>query len=396
MKLLALKLGPDQFGLVGQVMTVIAIVSMFAGGGITNGLIRYVAINSDSEKRKPYLGAGFSILVISSLMVGCLLVFFSGILSSFLFQESKYAYLFWCLAVAQIFIGANNLALALLSATGDIRTNVVCTIGGGLLGTALFYGAFAKGDLDGAVIGLLLFGAVPALFSVTVVMRKHLVPVDSLRLFRDGLQMRELLSYSIVMLVAVSAVPVAHILIRNHMGAVLGWEVVGYWQGLIKLSDVFMQFAGVILINFALPRYAAADSAGLDKELRQNLLVMVTVFSCIYAIFYLMRNVAVVLIFSPEYLPVGRLLPGQLVGDIFRIAAVTISYVFLAKGYRVIPIFSELTQGIGLLVLTMMFMPACQELAPIYAHLTVYSILFLSMAAGYHLWSVQQAGEVKK
>jgi hypothetical protein len=180
------------------------------------------------------------------------------------------------------------------------------------------------------------------------------------------------------------------------MGSFLGWEVVGYWQGLIKLSDVFMQFASVILINFALPRYAAVAFNDLNKELLRNLLGLVAVFSCIYTVFYLMRNFAIVLVFSQEFLPVGRLLPSQLVGDVFRIAAVTISYVFLSKGYRVIPILSELAQGVGLLVLTMMLMPAYREQAPVYAHLFVYAILFLFMSVGYRLWLIRQVGQVKR
>ena len=74
LKYLAFRFGPEIFGQLTQLMAVAAIVYMFAGGGITNGLIRNLSANSSPHQRKRWMSAGAAINLLASLTLSSIVV----------------------------------------------------------------------------------------------------------------------------------------------------------------------------------------------------------------------------------------------------------------------------------------------------------------------------------
>jgi len=171
----------------------------------------------------------------------------------------------------------------------------------------------------------------------------------------------------------------------------VGWEQVGLWQGMIKLSDVYMQFIGVVLINYVLPRYAAASS--FDRVLMEFkatviwlLLALVAGFLCLYSL----RNIVIQLIFSKDFLPMTEYFIPQMIGDVFRTIAAAISFIFMARGCVRISILYEIAQGVGIIVMFMLLFDGAGKMAPVYAHMITYIVLSVIMAVGLKLWMRRQ------
>src|SRR4030095_13966462 len=122
LKYLAWQFGPSTFGLLTQVMGVAAVFYLFAGGGITNGVIRNVSAASSEDERRRWMSAANTINILSSIGLAAVAIMLALFGSSAIFGEGDYAPVFVGIAAAQILVGFGNLFLAYFSGIGDNRT----------------------------------------------------------------------------------------------------------------------------------------------------------------------------------------------------------------------------------------------------------------------------------
>lgn len=386
-KLLAWKLGPDSFGMLGQLMTLVAIVSMFAGGGITNGLIKVLAESPlTSKEGRDWFATAFTLTTAVSAVIALVLIIFSTTLSSHLMQGG-FVTLFVGLGLVQAVVAYGNLVQAEASSRGAsgfyAKVNI---IGSGLGAVVLTFGVYLFG-FDGAAYSIMLMPALAGFVALLFVAygRRELYKCSSFLL--DKIRMRHLLSFSVLALIGSTSVPVAQILMRDSMAQQFGWEQVGLWQGVIKLSDVYMQFVGVILINYVLPRYASAtDFDFIYKEFKVSLLCLLSALLVGFVVLYSLRHVIIKLIFSDEFLPMTNYFLPQMVGDVFRTIASAISLVFMARGALRVSIMFEFAQGLFLFVVYSILLGSYGIMTPVYAHVITYGLLSMLMAVALRIW----------
>lgn len=387
-KLMAAQLGPEGFGLLGQLMTVVAITTMLAGGGITNGVIKSLAstpINTPEGKR--WLSTAFTVTTAISATVALAYVVFAQPLSSLLLKGS-YAYLFFGLAAAQAIVGYGNLVLAEASSRGDSAFYAKINVIGTLIATSALVLFVMYFGFEGAAVGLILMPAVPGIIALHHALRHHKDLRDGCNWHPDRHRTKRLLSFSTATVIGATSVPIAHLVIREIMGSELGWNTVGHWQGVVKISDVYMQFVGVVLINYAIPRFAAAiDTNRALAELRKAMALLLGVVIPGLSVLYAIRDWAIQLVFSDAFLPMSDLLPAQMFGDAFRTAAASISFFFMARGHIVLSIIYEFLQGLILVVTFLWFQESAGAHAPVYAHLASNIILAAAMGLALLFWT---------
>lgn len=386
-KLLAWKLGPDGFGLLGQLMTLVAITGMFAGGGITNGLIKVLAESPVASKEgKAWFATAFTLTTVISAIVALLLMLFSTALSSRLMQGGFTA-LFVGLGLVQAIVGYASLVQAEASSRGESVFYAKVNILGTVLGTLVLALAVNSFGFDGAAYSVMLMPALTAIVTLLFMASGRRELFHFSRFLVDRVRMRHLLSFSVLALVGSTSVPVAQILMRDGMAQRFGWEQVGLWQGVIKLSDVYMQFVGVVLMNYVLPRYASAANLNLViKEFKISLLWLLSALMLGFIALYSLKNIVVKLVFSDEFLPMTDYFLPQMVGDIFRTIASAISLIFMARGAVRVSIIFEFAQGIFIFSVFLMLLSTFGSMAPVYAHVITYGLLSIFMAVGLGFW----------
>jgi len=121
-KFLASQFGPSTFGLLTQVMGIAAIFYMFAGGGISNGIIRNLSAASSESERKRWMSAATAITAGSSVALAAIASVLSLFGGNIVFGDPSFAPVFIGIAVAQIPVGFGHLILAYFSRIGDNRT----------------------------------------------------------------------------------------------------------------------------------------------------------------------------------------------------------------------------------------------------------------------------------
>ena len=386
-KLLAWKLGPDGFGLLGQLMTLVAITGMFAGGGITNGLIKVLAESPVASKEgKAWFATAFTLTTVISAIVALLLMLFSTALSNRLMQGGFTA-LFVGLGLVQAIVGYASLVQAEASSRGESVFYAKVNILGTVLGTLVLALAVNSFGFDGAAYSVMLMPALTAIVTLLFMASGRRELFHFSRFLVDRVRMRHLLSFSVLALVGSTSVPVAQILMRDGMAQRFGWEQVGLWQGVIKLSDVYMQFVGVVLMNYVLPRYASAANLNLvNKEFKISLLWLLSALMLGFIALYSLKNIVVKLVFSDEFLPMTDYFLPQMVGDIFRTIASAISLIFMARGAVRVSIIFEFAQGIFIFSVFLMLLSTFGSMAPVYAHVITYGLLSIFMAVGLGFW----------
>ncbi|HEN8799341.1 TPA: O-antigen translocase [Pseudomonas putida] len=391
-KMLAWQLGPEGFGLLGQLMTVVAIVGMLAGGGISNGLIRVLAKTPlAGDEGRAWYASAFTLTTIICCASAVLIAGLSPVLATHLVPGVG-VLLFIVLAFSQALIGYGNLPLAEASSRGDSRTFSLINVGGTLLGAALVIAAVYFGSFVGAAYSVVAMPAMIGVFALMYAATRRRALITSCSWSVAPERMKLLMSFSMVTLIGAVSVPLAQLFIRDVMGRALGWEQVGQWQGVIKLSDVYMQFMGVVLINFVLPRIAAAgDMRHVLKEWAGSLCALVGVLLSGFAVFYLLRDFFITLVFSSDFLPMKALLAPQMAGDVFRTIAASISYVFMARGLVRVSFAFELVQGLILVGAFSFLFSSEGAMAPVYAHLVTYSSLSVVMVLGLLFWMRRKA-----
>jgi len=385
LKFLALQFGPSTFGLLTQVMGIAAVFYLFAGGGITNGIIRNVAAASSEQERRHWISAGYTITVLSSIALATVAIVLALFGSRAIFGDTGYAPVFIGIAAFQILVGFGHLVLGYFSGVGDNRTFAVVQIVASMLSLLLLVGLTHGIGLTGAMLGLVAGPSVVGVLALWRFFRQ--VPHHGMfRIVWDRPALMKLLSYAAVVASSVAAVPIAQLVIRVDMSERLGWNVVGYWQAVAKISDANMLFIGVIIINYLLPQLSTrSDAASALRFLLRFGSLLLSVFIAGCAVMYAVRDSLLLIIYSDQFLDASKLMLPQLVGDTLKTATLLLYYFFMSRGRVLIVFVSELALGVALYLLYLVLVPSYGAIAPIYAYASVYAAVFLIMIGWLHL-----------
>lgn len=378
-KLLALYLGPVGFGLLSQLMALVAIASMLAGGGITNGVIKVLSVDrSGTSEGQRWIANALAITLAFSAGLALILVGTASLISDNLLQGQFYPAIL-ALAVAQFMVGIGSLVLAEASSQGNSKKyaaiNVIGTISGAIF---VAVGAYWYG-LNGAAFATAVAPAMLGIVGVAAMLRNRYAIVF-VRPEVDWGRVRHLLSFSSLTLVGALSVPLAQMYIREAMASDFSWESVGLWQGVAKISDVYMQFVGVILINHALPRFSNCDTRGALQELKRIVTWLVGFLALGLCVLWIFRDFAIALVFSEAFLPMRKYFLPQMIGDLLRTTAAAFSFFLLARGQIRLPLGFEFAQGIGLFLCFQLMAGIAGEMTPVYAHIATYLVLVSLMA----------------
>ncbi len=381
-KLMALLLSVEEFGRVGQITTLIAILNGLAGGAISSGLIRNLSANADQEHIKDlYLRSAFGIWIVSSLVISCILIVFAHPISQFLVDRSDYYYVFYFLAGFNFFAGLNNIHLATLSGNSRLNLYSSSQVIGLTFGTAVFIALLFLYRGPGAIIGM---GAIPmfsALISGWFVWKNKLVRQIHLSPTFERATTVNLLQFSFMLIVGIATVPGALIITRTLFADRFGWQEAGYWMAVVKLSDLYIQFFGLFFLNYAMVRFAAAKNRmELLKEIINIYKFSIPLSIVAVIAIYLLKDLIVRIAFSKEYIPITQYMGYQLIGDFLRLIEAVISYVFLARRKIWLYCGLEFYQAIVFVGSFLLLTDHVQSYAAVTAHIITYASLVTILA----------------
>lgn len=381
-KVIALYAGPAGLGMLGQLSSFIAVSLTLSTGAINNGIIKYLAEYKDNADRQyQLLHAALKLTALGSLLASLGAILFSGWWSFWLFGHTDYAFVFVVLGSTLFCHSAYTLFSSVLNGLSEYKKfnqlAIVASITG-LITTYLFIRAYG---ITGGLISLALYQVF--VFIAVFLFYKSLGKIEWRKIWNTtatNTQYKQLLAFSVMALVTSVITPVLQILIRNILKLEAGVYDVGYYEGIIRISQLYLLVITTTLSVYYLPKLSALQN---DTQLRREILngyaIILPATAVILLGVFVCRTWIINLAFSDRFQPMGVFFLPQLIGDFFKIASWLLAFIMIARAKTYLYIATELAYG-GILLLSVYI---CVErfgaVGAVYAYAIAYFSYFLMM-----------------
>ncbi|BBO60034.1 lipid III flippase WzxE [Mycoavidus sp. B2-EB] len=377
-KWLALAFGPEGMGRAGNFMALITVLSVLSGAGIYNGVIKYVAeFQFDVVRLHRLFSTSMVIVLGSSTLLALVLICAAAPLSRLLFGDEGLQDVLRATACIQFGIAFANFFLAILKGWRDAAGTALSVIGGSLLGLCAYWAAFHFGGYAGALIGLVLMPALLALPAGVVLFKRGIVSLSRLRLTWDKKLAHGLFKFTAMAVTTSVTLPIAYFIIRKLLAAHYGWEEVGIWQGMNKISDAYLQLITAPFTVYLLPTLSRQKKrADLAHEIGRAQRFLLPLALAMSLSIWLLRDMVIALLFSADFRPMRNLFAWQLSGDIFKVGAYLFGYLIIAKASLRFYVLAEFTQFSLIILFSYWLIPMSGALGTVQAYAATYSVYF--------------------
>ena len=355
-KLIALAIGPAGLGAIGNLISVLSVVMVFAGGGIANGVVKYVA----EYQNRPrvwfrFVEAAFALGIAVSGFAFAICVILARPLAIFLFRDPSLWWMSIALGLAHFLCFLGTVVIAI--ANGKRRSDIFAAISitAYLATIPIAYALIAAFGFAGAGLALMCMAGSTGIPAAWVILSSRLRFRLRVRFHRAETLL--LLRFSTMTLVSAVTFPATEVLLRQTIISRLGLDDAGIWQAAIRLSGAVLGFFTVFLATSHLPRLSAQSDTELARRLILSSLVRIgSIFGLTAIVIYTGRSILVPLLYSEEFSALEVFLGWQLAGDLLRVCAYVIGFLVIARASLPLHIGTEILQyaiygGITLAVL---------------------------------------------
>lgn len=384
-KMIAVVLGPAGLGAIGNLLSVLSVVMVFAGGGIANGIAKYVAQYRQRPRHMVrLLETAFAIGFAMSGVIMGISILAARPIAIALFNTASLWWLSPLLGVAHFacFLGTATIAIANGQQRSDLFAAI--SISAYLVCLPAAFVLIHVFGFAGAALALMFMAGCTALPSLWLLLRAPVRRVLRLRFHHP--ETKQLIHFGAMTFISALTFPIAEILVRTAVTGSLGIEQAGIWQASIRLSSAIMGFCTVYLATSYMPRLSAMtepDTAFhfvLRTIIRIGLIFMVIAFAV-----YTARGLVVPLLFSRTFAPLEPLMGWQLTGDLFRVCAYVIGFFVIARAKLALHIGAELVQYLLYACISIAIVHAGGDLADVVRGYVLSNGLYFTIALSWLL-----------
>jgi len=380
-KILAVYVGPAGYAVIGQFQNAISMITGFASGAINTGVVKYTAEYSHDEGAQARIWqAATRITVHCSLGFALVIGLFNRQLATLFLKEAAYGSIFIWFSCFLLFFVLNALLLAILNGKKDVGRYVLTNISGSLL-MAVVTGLLAKSaGLYGALLALCINQSLAFIVTLFICRKADWFRLKNLWGAFDNGAARKLGGFTLMALTSAAMVPVTQILIRNKIVDELGWVAAGHWQGIWKISEMYLMVVTTTLSVYYLPRIAElSDAAELKLEIVSGYKKILPMAALGALSIYLLREWLVHILFTKEFAAMKDFFAFQLLGDVVKIASWLLGYVLLGKALIKLFITTEIIFNLLFVVLSSLLIPTYGINGVTASYLATYLLYFITI-----------------
>ncbi|WP_338567450.1 lipid III flippase WzxE [Erwinia sp. E_sp_B01_3] len=390
-KMLAVSFGPTGVGQAGNFRQLITVLGVLAGAGIFNGVTKYVAEYQQSPHQLQAVTGTASAMVLGfSTLLAVVFLLFAGPISTGLFGHRDYQNVVRAVAFLQAGIAWANLALAVVKGFRDAKGNALALILGSLIGVMAWFVCYWLGGYSGALAGMAMALALVVIPAAIVLAKRDHMPLRFLKPRWDGEVARNLSKFTLMALMTSITLPVAWIMMRNLLAEHNGWEQVGLWQGVSSISDAYLQFITASFSVYLLPTLSRLTSKQeISREIFRSLKFVLPAVMAVSLLVWLLRDVAIWLLFSSQFTGMRDLFVWQLTGDVFKVGSYVFGYLVIAKASLRFYALTEISQFVLLTLFARWLIPLHGAAGAAQAYMATYIAYFALCAGTFFLYRRQ-------
>ena len=356
-KVMAVYLQPEGYGYYGLLQSFVAVSSLIAGLGMATGMVRLGAgaVTRDEQATIASLRKGSWLLFwILGTLAMVILSVFRAQLSQFALNRPDRGGTILLMGIALLFTVAGNIQVGTLNAYHRVASLAKNGVANTLLGGAATIGAVLIWRGRGIVVAVIA-GSITSWVTSRYFLRREVgaIPVRAPR--REVWQAaRSLLHfggpYTASMFVGTGVQLLLPMMVLHMLNA----ESVGYYRAAAGISVGYLGFLITAMGQDYYPRVSAASNhpATLVELINaQHRMVMLLAVPTILGTLALAPSL-VPIVYSAKFVPTVEILEWQLIGDIFKFASWTMSFVILARCPTSVLFLTESIGGIATIAST--------------------------------------------
>ncbi|CAL1329431.1 lipid III flippase WzxE [Candidatus Providencia siddallii] len=378
-KSLAVFFGPIGVGLSSNFRQLLTVLGVVSGGGIYNGIIKYVAeYDRDKEKLYSLLGTASSIILFFSILLAIIFLLISDFISILLFNSKEYSLVICILAFIQIGIAYSNYFLSILKGYCDASGNAKSIIIGFFFGFFVFFLFYNFFGYKGSLVGIALIPALIGIPAIVIIIRREKINLLAIIPIWNKSIAIDLSKFTIMSIMTSITLPIAYILIRNLLAKCQSWYEVGLWSGVCMISDAYLQFVTALFSVYLLSTFSRiSNKKEIILEIIKVLKFVLPVIFVVGFVIWLLREFIILLLFSENFINMKKLFLCQVIGNTLKVGSYVFGYFVIAKASLFFCFITELTQFFLLVGLSYYFIPLYGAVGATKAYMITYIIYFI-------------------
>ncbi|MFB2684876.1 O-antigen translocase [Shewanella mangrovisoli] len=380
-KVVAIYTGPTGLAILGQVQSMVGSLNGIINAPAGSGVVRYTAENKEKgfEACAPWWRAALQwVLVISAIAIPAGVLFAKPIASS-LFKDITLAWVVVVTVCVLPFAAIGSLCNSVINGQQLYRRYVGLGMLSALISGSVMLAMIVLHNIEGALLAASIQAALIGMVMLIANLRQ---PWFKLRYWWgavDPKARQQIGSYMLMAITSALTVPISLILVRNILIAQVGWDATGNWQAVWKISEVYLSVITMALGTYYLPRLASLIGANaIIREINNTAKVIIPTVILMSLIIYLLRDIAITILFTEEFRAARELFAVQLTGDVIKIISWLYAYPMLSRGNVKWFIFSEIFFSISFVVCSYIFVDEYGVLGASYAYVVSY-LMYLAL-----------------
>lgn len=332
-KVVAAIIGPAGIALLGQLNNFSTITLGVSSGGINAGMTKYLSEFSGSRKKYLlFLGTGYWITIFFSTLTGVALIVGGRYFSRIILLDEKYSFVFYFFGATIILYALNALLISVINGFKEYKKYVIANILGSIVGLVFSVVLSIRYGVSGALISVVTFQSIVFLLTLVIIQKSYWFEWRVFTKKFSRMIAGRLGHYSVMALVSAIVVPVSQLLIRSYIRKHQSLTDAGLWEGINRISAMYLLVITTSLSVYYLPRLAELrNKQELRKEISSVYKLVIPSLVVATIVIYLMREIIIQVLFTKEFAGMEQLFAFQLVGDIFKMAGWILGYLMIAK-----------------------------------------------------------------
>ncbi|OUS52099.1 hypothetical protein BM607_012870 [Shewanella sp. SACH] len=381
-KVVAIYTGPTGLAMLGQVQSLVGSLNGIINAPAGSGVVRYTAENREQgfEACAPWWRAATQWMLIISAIAIPVGVLLAKPIASSLFKDANLAWVVMATVCVLPFAAIGTLCNSVINGQQLYRRYVGLGMVSALISGGVMLAMIVLHNIEGA---LLAAAVQAALIGVVMLIANLRQPWFKLRYWWGAVEpkaRKQIGGYMLMAITSALTVPVSLILVRNILIDQVGWDATGQWQAVYKISEVYLGVITIALGTYYLPRLASLT--GIDailSEIHKTARVIIPIVSVMALGVYLLRDVAISLLFTEEFRSARELFGIQLTGDVIKIASWLYAYPMLSRGATKWFMGTEIVFSFSFVALTYLFVANMGLKGATIAYLVNYSLCFITI-----------------
>ncbi|WMB74454.1 O-antigen translocase [Shewanella oncorhynchi] len=383
-KVVAIYTGPTGLAMLGQVQSLVGSLNGIINAPAGSGVVRYTAENREQgfDACAPWWRAATQwVLIISAIAIPVGVLLAKPIASS-LFKDVSLAWVVAATVCVLPFAAIGTLCNSVINGQQLYRRYVGLGMVSALISGGVMLAMIVLYNIEGALLAAAVQAALIGLVMLIANLRQ---PWFKLRYWWGAVEpkvRKQIGGYMLMAITTALTLPISLILVRNILIDQVGWDATGQWQAVYKISEVYLGVITMALGTYYLPRLASLTCVdAIISEIHKTARVIIPIVATMALGVYLLRDVAISLLFTEEFRSARELFAVQLTGDVIKIASWLYAYPMLSRGATKWFMVTEILFSLSFVVLSYLFILNMGLQGATVAYLVNYSVYFLIISS---------------